>query len=162
LINAINEVKCNVPVDPMSASASSPPNCPETIPLSGIPWSAEVEPKDVFHTFVPNVIHESEVKTVVPSGPIATAGSLLPLFSSNDVFENAIELVVTGFAALTLELSMQRETATTNNATKPNRIRRPPPGTRRREVAAKYLSRGGRVELRFALLEMRPAMRLES
>src|SRR2546428_13648374 len=116
LIKAINEVKCNVPVDPMSASASSPPNCPETIPLSGIPWNAGDEPKAVFHTFVPNVIQESEVNTVVPSGPIATAGSLLPLFSSNDVFENAIELVVPGFAALTLELSMESMTPTSNNA----------------------------------------------
>src|SRR2546430_4161526 len=113
----------------MSASASSPPNCPETIPLSGIPWNAGDEPKAVFHTFVPNVIQESEVNTVVPSGPIVTAGSLLPLFSNNGVFENAIEFVATGCAALTVELSMQRETATTNKAMNAYRIRRPPRST---------------------------------
>src|SRR5213593_5172327 len=116
LIKATSEVKWRVPVDPMSASASSPPNCPETIPLSGIPWKAGDPPNAVFHTFVPNVIHESEVNTVVPSGPIVTAGSLLPLFSNNGVFENSIEFVATGCAALTVELSMQRETAATNKA----------------------------------------------
>src|SRR2546425_482472 len=109
-----------------SSPASSPPNCPETIPLSWIPWNAGDEPKAVFHTFVPNVIQESEVNTVVPSGPIVTAGSLLPLFSNNGVFENVSEFVGTGFTALTVELSMQRETATTNNAMKDHRTRRPP------------------------------------
>src|SRR2546425_6269966 len=129
LIKATSEVKWRVPVDPMSASASSPPNCPETIPLSGIPWKAGDPPNAVFQTFVPNVIHESEVKTVVPSGPIVTAGSLLPLFSNNGVFENAIEFVATGCTALTVELSMQRETATTNKAMNAYRIRRPPRST---------------------------------
>src|SRR5256712_13872641 len=126
LTKAMSEVKWSVPVEPMSTSASSPPNCPETIPLSGIPWNAGDEPKAVFHTFVPNVIQESEVNTVVPSGPIVTAGSLLPLFSNNGVFENVSEFVGTGFTALTVELSMQRETATTNNAMKDHRTRRPP------------------------------------
>src|SRR5207249_9828647 len=79
--------------------------------------------------FVPNVIQESEVNTVVPSGPIVTAGSLLPLFSNNGVFENAIEFVATGCAALTVELSMQRETTTTNKAMNAYRIRRPPRST---------------------------------
>src|SRR5947209_19215493 len=82
LIKATSEVKWRVPVDPMSASASSPPNCPETIPLSGIPWQEGDPPKAVFQTFVPKVIHESDVKTAVPSGPIVSAGSLLPLSNS--------------------------------------------------------------------------------
>src|SRR2546428_4371049 len=90
LTKAIREVKWSVPVEPMSTSASSPPNCPETIPLSGIPWKAGDPPNEVFQTFVPNVIHESDVKTVVPSGPIVTAGSLLPLSNSNAVFENVV------------------------------------------------------------------------
>ena len=92
-----------------------------------MPWNTGDTPKVVFHTFVPKVIHESDVKTVVPSGPIVTAGSLLPLSSNNDVFEKAIELAMTGFAALTVELSMLREIATTKNAIKRYRIRRPPP-----------------------------------
>src|SRR3989442_5961789 len=102
LTKAIREVKWSVPVEPMSTSASSPTNCPETIPLSGIPWKAGDPPNEVFQTFVPNVIHESDVKTVVPSGPIVTAGSLLPLSNSNAVFENVVvEAVGTRFAAPT-------------------------------------------------------------
>jgi len=112
LIKATSEVKWRVPVDPMSASASSPPNCPETIPLSGIPWKAGDPPNAVFQTFVPNVIHESEVKTVVPSGPIVTAGSLLPLFNSKAPFENVIvEVVPPGLPALTDETSNENVTA---------------------------------------------------
>src|SRR2546428_13223981 len=100
LIKATKEVKWRVRVDPMSTSASSPPNCPETIPLSGIPWKVGDPPNEVFQTFVPNVIHESDVKTVVPSGPIVTAGSLLPLSNSNAVFENVVvEAVLPRFAA---------------------------------------------------------------
>jgi len=112
LTKAIREVKWSVPVEPMSTSASSPPNCPETIPLSGIPWKAGDPPNEVFQTFVPNVIHESDVKTVVPSGPIVTAGSLLPLSNSNAVFENVVvEAVLPGFAALTDETSNESATA---------------------------------------------------
>src|SRR3989442_405234 len=101
LTKAIREVKWSVPVEPMSTSASSPPNCPETIPLSGIPWKAGDPPNEVFQTFVPNVIHESDVKTVVPSGPIVTAGSLLPPSNSNAVFENlVVQAVLPRFPAL--------------------------------------------------------------
>src|SRR2546428_8939023 len=112
LIKATKEVKWRVPVDPMSASASSPPNCPETIPLSGIPWKAGDPPNAVFQTFVPNVIHESEVKLVGPSGPIVTAGSLLPLFNSKAPFENVIvEVVPPALPALTDETSNENVTA---------------------------------------------------
>src|SRR5256885_14252553 len=98
----------------MSTSASSPPNCPETIPLSGIPWKAGDPPNEVFQTFVPNVIHESDVKTVVPSGPIVTAGSLLPLSNSNAGFENVVvEAVLPRFAAPARETSHERATAET-------------------------------------------------
>src|SRR2546428_13487873 len=109
LTKAIREVKWSVPVEPMSTSASSPPNCPETIPLSGIPWKAGDPPNEVFQTFVPNVIHESDVKTVVPSGPIVTAGSLLPLSNSNAGFENVVvEAGPPRFAALTGETRNER------------------------------------------------------
>src|SRR3989442_4635447 len=101
LTKAIREVKWSVPVEPMSTSASSPPNCPETIPLSGIPWKAGDPPNEVFQTFVPNVIHESDVKTVVPSGPIVTAGSPPPLCHSKAAVENVVvEAVVSSFPGL--------------------------------------------------------------
>src|SRR2546428_2849179 len=90
LTKAMSEVKWSVPVEPMSTSASSPPNCPETIPLSGIPWNAGDPPNAVFQTFVPNVIHESDVNTVVPSGPIVTAGSLLPPSHNKPVLEEVV------------------------------------------------------------------------
>src|SRR3989442_13284434 len=102
LTKAIREVRGSVPVEPMSTSASSPPNCPETIPLSGIPWKVGGPPNEGFQTFVPNVIHESDVKTVVPSGPIVAAGSLLPLSNSNAGFGNGVvEAVRPGFPAPT-------------------------------------------------------------
>src|SRR5213594_1160781 len=129
LIKATKEVKWRVPVDPMSASASSPPNCPETIPLSGIPWKAGDPPNAVFQTFVPNVIHESEVKTVVPSGPIVTAGSLLPLFNSKAPFENVIvEVVPPGLPALTDETSNENATAKPITPTNLYPMIHPPPG----------------------------------
>src|SRR3989442_7220030 len=104
LTKAIREVKWSVPVDPMSTSASSPPNCPETIPLSGIPWKAGDPPKAVFQTFVPKVIQESDVKTAVPSGPIVTAGSLLPLSNTSAWFEQAVaEAVREGVPAPTAQ-----------------------------------------------------------
>ena len=66
---------------------------------------------------------------MVPSKPIVTAGSLLPLANNSGVFENAIEaLAPIGPAALTVELSMLKAAAITNNAMRPYRIRRPPPG----------------------------------
>src|SRR2546426_12007026 len=112
LTKAIREVKWSVPVEPMSTSASSPPNCPETIPLSGIPWKAGDPPNEVFQTFVPNVIHESDVKTVVPSGPIVTAGSLLPLSNNNAVFENVVvEAGLPRFAGLAHRTGQQNATA---------------------------------------------------
>src|SRR2546427_8765563 len=66
LNKAIREGKWSVPVEPMSTSASSPPNCPETIPLSGIPWEAGGPPHAGFQTFVPNGIHQSDAKTAGP------------------------------------------------------------------------------------------------
>src|SRR3989475_10711671 len=114
LTKAMREVKWSVPVEPMSTSASSTPNCPETIPLSGIPWKAGDPPNEVFQTFVPNVIHESDVKTVVPSGPIVTAGSLLPLSNSNAVFENVVvEAGLPRFSALAREKRNEKPTAKT-------------------------------------------------
>ncbi len=66
---------------------------------------------------------------MVPSDPIVTAGSLLPLSNNNDVLENSIEaLAPIGLVALTVELSMLKATAIANNAMRPYRIRRPPPG----------------------------------
>src|SRR2546428_13936989 len=66
LIKATNEVKWRGPVDPKFPSPSSPPNCPETIPLSGVPWKAGDPANAGFQTFVPNVMHESDVETRVP------------------------------------------------------------------------------------------------
>ncbi|TMD06636.1 MAG: hypothetical protein E6J01_06955 [Chloroflexi bacterium] len=52
------------------------------------------------------------MKTAVPSGPIVTAGSLLPLSNSNAVFEKAVvEAVPPGLAAPTDETSNDSATA---------------------------------------------------
>src|SRR3989441_10097503 len=75
LNKATSEVKWRVPVDPMSTSASSTPNCLSTIPLSGIPLKAGDPPNAVLPTFVPNVILESDGQTADASGSIFTAGS---------------------------------------------------------------------------------------
>src|SRR3989442_8700787 len=113
----------------MSTSASSPPNCPETIPLSGIPWKAGDPPKAVFQTFVPKVIHESDVKTAVPSGPIVTAGSLLPLSNTSAVFEKAVaEAVRDGVAAPTDETSNESATAKPISPINLYPMTTPPPG----------------------------------
>src|SRR5256712_9057385 len=130
LTKATSEVKWRVPVDPMSTSAASPPNCLQTIPLSGIPWKAGGPPNAGFQQFVPNLIQESDVKTVVPSGPIVTAGSLLPLFNSNALFENVIvEVVPPGLPALTDETS--NENATAKPITPINLYRMTPPSSGR-------------------------------
>ena len=75
---AISVLKWSVPVDPKSTSASSPP-IPFPIWASGAPWKTGVAPNGAVHTFVWNNRHDSPVNTAVPSAPIATAGSLLPL-----------------------------------------------------------------------------------
>src|SRR2546426_6125105 len=128
LTKAIREVKWSVPVEPMSTSASSPPNCPETIPLSGIPWKAGDPPNEVFQTFVPNVIHESDVKTVVPSGPIVTAGSLLPLSNNNAVFENVVvEAVFPRLPAVNDQKSHEKRPGQTHQPNNIDPQTKPPP-----------------------------------
>ena len=75
---AISVLKWSVPVEPKSTSASSPP-IPFPICASGAPWKTGVAPNGAVHTFVWNNRHDKPVNTAVPSAPIATAGSLLPL-----------------------------------------------------------------------------------
>ena len=85
---------------------------------SGAPWNVGALPNGPFQTFVWNNRHDKAVYTAVPSEPIATAGSLLPLSCNKTLVVKDIvpELAGPGFAALTDEASIESETAMTNIA----------------------------------------------
>ncbi len=57
---AISVLKCNVPVEPKSTSASSPPTAPSMC-ASGAPWKTGALPNGAFHTFVWNSLQERAV-----------------------------------------------------------------------------------------------------
>src|SRR5207253_10211771 len=76
LKKASRVVACSVPVEPRSTSASSPPPTPGAREVSISPWNTGVCPKDAFQALVANWVHEIETKTVVPSAPLESSGSL--------------------------------------------------------------------------------------
>src|SRR6266516_622399 len=102
-------VACRVPVEPRSTSASSPPPTPGAREASICPWNTGVCPKDAFQALVANWVQESETKTVVPSVPMESSGSLPPSGRISGILTKEGEVdfpcTVTGMAIVTINAS---------------------------------------------------------